>query len=371
MRTGVIIFGVVTATSYLIGQTAPNPSSGAALTNALKETAKILDTAKSTSQAEGSRLTTEQLADTKRIERLAAQATGANAQPSAAEKAMTSAADNKLNAALKDVSPEGKILIAQSAAAPAMRAPDSEELPAKSAAPAEAVKPKPNPAEKPVDAPEGAPIHITCQGATYIDSKQSLTVFTDDVIVDHPQFHMTCDVMEVYMLKDSDKKPAASATGAAAAKTAPSSSPLNLTVAPPTAGGAAPVAGTPATTPAPQDNGIKVVYAKGRKVVILKTAETGEMQTGICKHATYIGESGDIIMREMPQVQRGKNVIIATSPATVMTLKASGELKVQGPNKVDIIQEAAKAPAPAGGVAAQANPGTAPATAPKPQVVKP
>ncbi len=50
-----------------------------------------------------------------------------------------------------------------------------------------------------------------------------------------------------------------------------------------------------------------------------------------------------------------KNLIIATSPETVVTLKASGELKVQGPNKVDIIQEEAKAPAPAGGVASQAN----------------
>ena len=370
MRTVVIIFGVVTATSYLFGQAAKSPSSGAALTNALQETAKILDSAKSSGQAEGFRLTSEQQSDTKRIERLAAQATGADVQPSAAEKAMTSAADIKLNAALKDVAPEGKILIAQSAAAPAMRAPDAEEVPTKPTAAVAVAKPKANSAEKPAEAAEGAPIHITCQGATYIDSKQSLTVFTDDVIVDHPQFHMTCDVMEVYMLKDSDRKPAASATGATETKPAPSSSPLNLTVTPPTAGGPAPVAVAP-TTPAPQDNGIKVVYAKGRKVVILKTAETGEMQTGICKHATYIGESGDIVMREMPQVQRGKNVIIATSPATIMTLKANGELKVQGPNKVDIIQEAAKAPAPAGGVSAQANPATSPATSPKPQVVKP
>ncbi len=51
-----------------------------------------------------------------------------------------------------------------------------------------------------------------------------------------------------------------------------------------------------------------------------------------------------------------KNLISATSPETVVTLKASGELKVQGPNKVDIIQEEAKALALAGGVAAaQAN----------------
>lgn len=367
MRTGVIIFGVVITTSYLLGQAAKNSTSGTSLSSAIQETAKVLDAAKSGGQTEGNRLTREQLADTKRIERLAAQATGADAQPSASEKAMTTTADAQLSTAMKEASPEGQALIAQSAAAPAMRAPEVENPSTK---PAVSAQPKLKTAEAPADAPPGAPIHITCQGATYIDSKQSLTIFTDDVIVDHPQFHMTCDVMEVYMLKDSEKKSAPPAMGAAPAKTAAAgSAPLSLTVAPPTAGGTAPAANGAPAAPVPADNGIKVVYAKGRKVVILKTAETGEMQTGICKHATYIGESGDIVMREMPQVQRGKNVITATSPATVMTLKANGELKVQGPNKVDIIQEAAKAPAPAPG--APATPSAAPVTAPKPQVVKP
>ena len=77
----------------------------------------------------------------------------------------------------------------------------------------------------------------------------------------------------------------------------------------------------------------------GRKVVIRKLDEKGELQIGICRHATYIGESGDIILREMPQVQRGNNVIIARDPSTYMVLKQNGELKVHGPADTKIEQK--------------------------------
>lgn len=110
---------------------------------------------------------------------------------------------------------------------------------------------------------------------------------------------------------------------------------------------------------APQSGDAKLKQADGygKKVVINKLDEKGEPQIGICRHATYMGESGDVILREMPQVQRGNNVIIARDSSTYMVLKQNGELKVHGPADTKIQQKPdavgkpkASAPAPSGAV---------------------
>lgn len=229
------------------------------------------------------------------------------------EATENTAQNAQLNSALESVSTdEGKVLLAQNSSAPAMRSPGADQVvPAAQVAPADA-KPlpiRPTPLDRPAKQEPERTV-ITSEGAAFFDSKQAMGVFTDDVIVNHPQFHITCDVLEVYMLKDGET---------------PEAKPRPANVLP----------GETEHTP---DSSVKQAIAKGRKVVIQKLSETGEVQIGICRHATYVGATGDIIMRDYPQVQRGRNVVIATDPSTVMTIKPTGELRTQGPNRVDIIQ---------------------------------
>ena len=358
MRTGVLMAFVRSAVAPLWAQ-----NSGPVLNKKLQETARVLEAAKINGQADASRRALEQSADLGSLERRATQAKRDENQPQPfAEKALTVTEDAKLNSALRNVSPEGKNIIAQSSTAPALRAPDAEAVTARPVVPAQrlpdaeapvggaakAGKKKPAKGQQPA-AKGSSNIVITAQGSAYFDTKNSMAVFVDDVVLDHPLFHLTGDELEVYMKKEEDK-PKPPIAGVPAANPAP---------------GTAPASGAAAAPVEAQsgDSSIDKAIAKGRKVVIVKADQDGEPQIGICRHCTYDGATGDATLRDHPQVQRGNNVIIATSPSTYMIIKASGELKTFGPNRVDIIQEEKKAPAPA-------NPNAPPAPVlgrPKPQ----
>ncbi|MFZ4596405.1 MAG: LptA/OstA family protein [Verrucomicrobiaceae bacterium] len=301
----------------------------------LTEASEILNRAKASSTDELARRALEE-AKTLRAREIAAQASPQAAKPSFAEQQRQVESATRLNAAMAQVSPRGQALLAQEASAPAMRAPAEPlvdvSLPASTPVtpvasatrPAEAASKKDNPQHTTID----------CQGAAFFDSKQGLGVFTEDVVVHHPQFHLTGDVLEVYMKKDKKDGKTSSAPGPPPPGSRSASDLLaeDALNKPSTA---------PDATPA-EDTGIETAIAKGRRVVIQKASETGELQVGICRHATYIGATGDIVMRDYPQVQRGKETVRGTSPATVLTLKQNGQLLTDGPTTVDIIQQEPK-----------------------------
>ena len=300
----------------------------------MEETGRVLKKASNNGRAEAEKISLDQSAGRTRLDQLVDHNKSARTEGGGSiDKSLVDAVNRKLDPAMGRVAPEGKTLIAQSSNAPAMRAPDSGDdraVPVKdkpvdedmtltplvrSKRDSQSAAPAPSSPAK-SDAASDAPIDIVSQGALYFDSAQSMAIFTEDVVVNHPQFHLTCDELQVYMLKEGEKDPK---------KAAP---------APPS---------PPGEAPKPkQDSSVKQAIATGRKVVIQKRSENGEMQIGISRHATYIGESGDIILREMPQVQRARNLIIATDRSTYMVFKQNGELKVHGPARTEIIQEAAK-----------------------------
>ena len=312
------------------------------------EAAKILEKAKAGSAEELARRAAEEaqfLRTRQFAEKTVAEKPSA---PTFAEQSERAASEARLKAAMGQVSPKGQSILAQSSTAPPMRAP--VETPGSSGVGAGA---RPQPVKPtPINPPKaGAPPEhttIDCQGAAFFDSKQGMGVFTDDVIVVHPEFHITCDVLEVYMKKEkveADKK-AGAADGVLVAPPGKTASQL-------LAEGAS---STPATAPdqAPEDSGIETAIAKGRKVVINKKSVTGELQIGICRHATYIGATGDIVMRQYPQVQRGTRTVRGTAPSTILTLKQNGELVTSGPTAVDIIQQDPKKAPPPGAAGAPA-----------------
>ena len=264
------------------------------------------------------------------------------------ERQLIGAVDRKLEPAMSSAAPEGRVLIAQSAKAPATRAPNPA---APGNASGAAGAQGPGKAKPAADQPKD--IDIKSEGAVYLDSAQALAIFTDDVVLVHPTFHLTCDKLEAYFVKESGQKGEAKADAGA----------------PPPKGtnpAAPPKAQPSSTAPAAPQSGdakLKQAFATGKKVVVQKLDENGNPQIGICRHLTYVGESGDVILREMPQVQRGNNVIIARDPSTYMVMKQNGELKVHGPadTKIQSAAEAGKSKPPP----ANTPPGT-PVSTPKP-----
>ena len=143
--------------------------------------------------------------------------------------------------------------------------------------------------------------------SSFFDMNTSHGIFTEDVVVKNPKLHINCDTLEFFLYKD----------GSAKAEAAPSTS-------------AAPLPGETPKEKALGDSGIEKAIAQGRKVVIQNLNAAGDMQFGICRHATYDGETGDIVLRDGPQIQLPGRVVTATDPATYMVLKQNGEFKVEG-----------------------------------------
>lgn len=220
------------------------------------------------------------------------------------------AAGERLKQVVSTASPEAKILIAQSNSAAPTSAPQPERVvPREQVGIVDVSKAKPQPLRPTTLEPEsqrknpGATV-ITASGAAFFDSKEAIGVFTDDVVVKDPRFHLTCDVLEVFMKKQSQG-----------------------------GNGAAKAANTEASGSSEFENSdIDHAIAKGRKVVIQKLNEEGKLQIGICRHATYDGKTGDIILRDFPQVQSDTRSATATDRSTVITLKNNGQFEVKGPH---------------------------------------
>jgi hypothetical protein len=288
------------------------------------DSAQKIQAARASGHAESTRVIAEQAVSAKSQKELAAKAAEAAKallrEPDPAEAARSRQTDRALDEAKTNASATGKILLAQSSKAAPTSAP---------AAPAAAEgDPKPMPMkpvslEDPTD--KGKDRIVITSDALYFDSNGSIAIFVGNVKVKHPQFFLTCHEMEVHTKKEEPAKEGAKAD----AKGAKSDTPPAVSN---------PVVAVDAA-PAKEDSGIKMAIAKGPMVVIEKLTESGDVQVGVCKHATYIGATEEIIMRDYPQVQRGNMVDKATDPSTKMILKPNGEYKREGPGAVDIIQE--------------------------------
>ncbi len=252
--------------------------------------------------------------------------------PDPVEAATARRADASMAAAMKNVTAQGKAILAQSAARGPTSAPPRPDV-VDDGRDASAA-PKPTPIKSvPVENPAvpGSKVLITCTGAAFFDSETSIALFTDNVEVRHPQFFVQCDEFEVHMVKEEKTKEPESGK-----KVDPIKDPLKDTVKP---APAAASGGAGDTAPG-ADSSIKFAIARGRMVTIEKRTETGEIQIGHAKHATYDGATGNILLRDFPQVQRGQNLQIATDPSTTMLLKQNGALETKGPSRTEIIQDA-------------------------------
>jgi lipopolysaccharide export system protein LptA len=174
-------------------------------------------------------------------------------------------------------------------------------------------------ATKPATKKEKGPTEITALALDF-DQKAHQAIFTQNVVVDDPEFHLTCDKLTAY-LKHDDQKPAGDEK--------PVAKPADP-----------PPGNSPGKTPQPgRGGGLDHAIAEGSVVITQDKLEANGTTThnvGHGRHATYDANTGDIVLTGNPQVQQGINTCVALDDGTVMTLNREGKMKVNGAHKMVI-----------------------------------
>jgi lipopolysaccharide export system protein LptA len=219
-------------------------------------------------------------------------------QPTAAEIAKDEATQAAMSSALRRITDEGKTRLAQ-ATTTAPRATLSD-VPAGSG--------NPNPqaiAPAPLTPPKNKKEqHIIIKADSSIfDGPNSIMVAVGNVDVQHPDFHLTCEELELHMKKEKKAQDAAPAAGGQLG------------------------AGS-----------LEKAIARGPKVVIQKQGDDGKIMTGQCRLLTFDGTTQVTVLRIWPQVSDGKSTQVSDDESTVMTISPQGVLNTRGPHHTDIIQ---------------------------------
>jgi lipopolysaccharide export system protein LptA len=326
-------------------------------TNASKtaaDAARRLEMAKANREAEAAREAATSSA-ARHMDAVAQQARESGpTQPTFAEQAKDAASQRRLQEAMSRVSPEGKAILTQNGALPTLRAPDDSASPgskkpvATKASPLTTGGPGPKPQPlktTPLDPAEKPPARtIIDAGSSFFDTKAGFGVFVDDVVLNHPEFHLTSDELEIYMNKEESKDAGDGKGGAVATPAGPTAGELAQDGAAHTTPGK----GEPAPSERKVGGNIKTAIAKGRKVLITKLSAEGIPQNGMGREAVYDGATGDMILRGWPQIQKENNLTVATEPTTYFIIKANGNFQALGGRaQTRIVQEdEKKAPVP-------------------------
>ncbi len=160
------------------------------------------------------------------------------------------------------------------------------------------------------------PTEITAEKATF-DNRKHLAIFTGNVVVNDPEFYLTCDKLTAYL------------------KSGP---PADAAAKP-----AAPKATTEAKPGTQKKGGLDRAVAEGNVNIVQEKLEADgktSRSTAKAKTADYNALTGDIILKGRPIVHQGMNQCEATSDATIMTLNRDRNMSVDGPNKTIISEKA-------------------------------
>lgn len=249
---------------------------------------------------------------------------------------------------------------------------------------------------------------------THLNPKTNVHTFIGNVRVKSPKFTLTTDGKLDVKMKDAkkeenaDKPPVPPAPGDAKGKAdpkeakakagakadakgpAPAVDPIALAKATPPvlpsdekdkkAAKGAPAA-KPDADPESDDvsNDIEWAVATGKLSTVRQIGPDGKIKEGVGRVVIYDANLKTLTIKEWPQVQSGKNRIIATDASTIMILDGENHLDVKGPATTKLEPDkdpnnppaskngptpiAPKAPAP--GAAAPVKPATTPAPAPR------
>lgn len=175
----------------------------------------------------------------------------------------------------------------------------------------------------------GTPVGVIEADQTDFDLNRSLFIYRGNVRARHPEFYIECEELEVEMIREDAQAPAdGNAKVKGAAKGEPKTSSASKTAA---AGKSGPSA--------PEPPPIRRAVARGPMVVIEKRSAEGDIQQGRCRRLEYDGKTGEITLRDYPQVQKGNVLHVATTADTVMIFDRAGSLRTQGRPRTMILNE--------------------------------
>ena len=212
---------------------------------------------------------------------------------------------------------------ARPTAAPAAPAPTPPPL----AAPVENVPGDTTPPTD--DVPDKGPeteTDIDASQSASFNSKDRIAVFTGNVRVKDPRFELACDELTVYLNKGA----------APGATPEPNATPASQKPATLPAPGAEP-------SPAPSGGGIDHAVAKGHVIIIQRKAATKEgeedkISIGRGGLGTFDNKSGDMVLKDWPNLEQNGSSLVATAQGTVMTIHRDSSMNTEGPSKTKLIQ---------------------------------
>lgn len=210
---------------------------------------------------------------------------------------------------------ERAVPVAEGDATPA----DQPQAPPQGVPPSERPGPQPQPVREAPFGPKSTAdvVRVDADGSGFFDADENKATFTDNVRVVHPSFNLTADQLEVY-LEDSktgpegDNQPDALASSIVATESSADS----------------------------DDMGIRLAIARGRRVIIHRLSDEGELMVGTCRHATFDGRTREMTLRDWPQVQKGVNLIRAVEQSAVIVLTEDGQVRTQGRVRTELTRGA-------------------------------
>ncbi|HUF63178.1 MAG TPA: hypothetical protein VMN36_13965 [Verrucomicrobiales bacterium] len=124
-------------------------------------------------------------------------------------------------------------------------------------------------------------VTIRCSGRTVVDFEKFVVVYQEDVILEHPEFRLTCDELVVYRGEG--------------------------------------------------DSEIKKAVATGRMVVIQRRNPAGVLEEARCRKAVF--ENDQLVLLEYPQIRRDRVLHRATSSRTKLVIPRKGDFRFDGPSE--------------------------------------
>lgn len=181
---------------------------------------------------------------------------------------------------------------------------------------------RPGPRPEPLRGTDFAPrergetVRVTADGSGFFDADENKATFTDNVRVVHPSFNLVADQLDVYL--EDNQAAVGNGEGAPAIDSAVT--------------GAAEADG--------ETGGIRLAIARGRRVVVHRLSDEGELMVATCRHATFDGRTREMTLRDWPQVQKGVNLMRATEQSTVIVLTEDGRIRTQGGTRTELVRGA-------------------------------
>jgi lipopolysaccharide export system protein LptA len=175
---------------------------------------------------------------------------------------------------------------------------------------------------------QGTPVGVIEADQSDFDLNRSVFIYRGNVRARHPEFYIECEELEVEMIRET---PTASKAAAKEATKADKKAVNQKTDSNKSRAAAKDSSG--------QAPPIRRAVARGPMVVIEKRSADGDLQQGRCRLLEYDGKTGEITLRDYPQVQKGNVLHVATTADTMMIFDRAGSLRTQGRPRTVILNE--------------------------------